>query len=44
MESSVLKNEFANVFAVAWEWSDASRVSTRLQDIEENYKLLFKKS
>ena len=43
MDNSVMKNEFANVFAVAWEWSDASRVSTRLQDIEENYKLLLKK-
>ena len=42
MDNSVLKNEFANVFAVAWDWGDISQGPTTLADIEENYNRLLK--
>ena len=43
LDNDSMKKKFANVFAVAWEWGNASQVFSTLQDIEENYKLFLKK-
>ena len=42
MDSSVLKNEFANVFAVAWDWGDISQGPSTLADIDKGYNRLLK--